>query len=138
MEFREWLVEHAGMPGAKQGLYPYSYGGIGGIYPPSDMILWSSDAITYMPLKDRKLKFNWGKGMLAKPEGLEIQSFGTHENPETETGKPKFIWGKGILDKPDALVDTIKTLHTQPRDSGDGVHFIWGKGILSKPEGLDT
>ena len=136
MEFREWLVEHAGMPGAKQGLYPYSYGGIGGIYPPSDMISWSADAVTYMLPKDRKLKFNWGKGMLAKPEGLEIQSYGKHENPEPETGKPHFIWGKGILSKPTALIDTIKTLHTQERDGEGGVKFIWGKGMRAKPEGI--
>jgi hypothetical protein len=68
MEFREWLFlkEDAGAPGAKQALYPYSYGGIG-LYPPSDVITWASDAITYMPDEMRILKFKWGRGMLSDP-----------------------------------------------------------------------
>jgi len=132
MQFREWLNEHAGAPGSKQTLYPLGYGGIS-LYSPSNMINWSADAITYMPPEDRRLQFNWGKGMLAKPEGLEIHNI-PEKNVQPETGKSKFKWGKGMLSKPDALIDTIPTLHTQPRDSGDGVKFIWGKGILAKSE----
>lgn len=131
MEFREWLVEHAGAPGSKQTLYPLGYGGIG-LYTPPDIITWSADAVTYMPPKDRKLQFQWGKGMLAKPEGLQITNIPDTES-KPETGKPVFKWGKGILEKPDNLVDTIKTLDTQPRDSDHGVKFIWGKGMLSNP-----
>jgi hypothetical protein len=135
MEFREWLTEHAMSPGAKQTLYPLSYGGVG-LYTPPDMITWSADAICYMPIEDRKLKFKWGEGMLSKPQGLEIENPGCHENPEPETGKPKFIWNKGMLSKPDALVDTIKTLHTQERD-GHHLKFKWGDGMLSRPDGID-
>ncbi|MCK9458165.1 MAG: hypothetical protein M0R80_00615 [Proteobacteria bacterium] len=134
MEFREWLLENAGAPGSKQSLYPMSYGGIG-LYPPSDLITWSADAVTYMPIEDRKLKFAWGKGMLSKPEGLEIQA-PAYEKSHEETGKPNFIWGKGMLAKPAALIDTIKTLHTQDRD-GVGLKFIWGKDMLSRPDGID-
>lgn len=68
MEFKEWLLinEDAGSPGAKQALYPMGYGGIG-LYPPSDVITWGADAMTYMPEKIRQLKFVWGKGMLKNP-----------------------------------------------------------------------
>ena len=60
MQFKEWLSlqEDAGAPGAKQGLYPIGYGGIG-CYPPPDLMNWSADAITYMPREDRKLEFKW-------------------------------------------------------------------------------
>jgi hypothetical protein len=68
--FEEWLVEHATRPGAKQGLYPLGYGGIG-LYPPSDMMNWAADALVYMPVKDRVLKFIWGQGILARPKHVE-------------------------------------------------------------------
>ena len=68
MHFKEWihLNEDAGAPGAKQSLYPMGYGGIG-LYPPSDVITWASDAITYMPEKVRFIKFIWGDGILGNP-----------------------------------------------------------------------
>jgi hypothetical protein len=67
MEFKEWLFnEDAGSPGAKAALYPMGYGGIG-LYPPSDVITWSSDAIIYLPHDLRQLTFNWGKDMLSNP-----------------------------------------------------------------------
>lgn len=67
MEFKEWLLkEDAGSPGAKQSLYPMGYGGIG-LYPPSDVITWGADAITYMPKELRQLTFVWGDGMLSNP-----------------------------------------------------------------------
>jgi hypothetical protein len=67
MSFREWLLnEDAGSPSAKQSLYPMGYGGIG-LYPPSDVITWGADAITYMPAKLRQITFVWGDGILANP-----------------------------------------------------------------------
>lgn len=67
MRFKEWLLkEAAGQPGAKQALYPMGYGGIG-LYPPSDVITWAADAVTYMPTNMRQLTFVWGDGMLGDP-----------------------------------------------------------------------
>jgi hypothetical protein len=136
MEFKQWL-EHAGAPGAKQTLYPMSYGGVG-LYTPPDIATWAADSMTYMPLKDRKLKFNWGKGMLAKPDGLEIPENKKYEPPESDNGQANFVWGKGMLAKPKALEYTIKTLHTQERDGEGGVRFMWGKGLLAKPDGVNV
>jgi hypothetical protein len=68
MEFKKWLFlqENASSPGAKQVLYPMGYGGIG-LYPPSDVMTWGADAMTYMPEKVRSLKFIWGDGILKNP-----------------------------------------------------------------------
>lgn len=67
MSFREWLLnEDAGSPSAKQSLYPMGYGGIG-LYPPSDVITWGADAVTYMPAELRQITFVWGDGILANP-----------------------------------------------------------------------
>lgn len=67
MNFKEWLLkEDAGSPGAKQALYPMGYGGIG-LYPPSDVVTWAADAVTYMPTKMRQLTFIWGDGILSNP-----------------------------------------------------------------------
>ena len=51
----------------KQSLYPDAYT-LAKFYPPSAVINWSSDAITYMPKEDIHLKFIWGKGMLSDPQ----------------------------------------------------------------------
>ena len=67
LTFKEWLLrEDAGNPSAKQLLYPMGYGGIG-LYPPSDVITWGSDAVVYLPKEMRQLTFNWGDGMLSDP-----------------------------------------------------------------------
>jgi hypothetical protein len=68
MNFREWLnlIENAGSPAAKQGLYPPAYSAVA-LYPPCDIMTWAADAITYMPPERAKRKFIWGKGILAKP-----------------------------------------------------------------------
>lgn len=66
LSFRKWLVEHATRPGAKQSLYPLSYGGIG-LYTPPDYMNWAADAVTYLPQQNRFLKFIWGDGFLGNP-----------------------------------------------------------------------
>ena len=68
MKFKKWLFlqEHARGSMGKQSLYPELYHQAKN-YPPADVINWSADAITYMPEKDRQLKFIWGKGILSDP-----------------------------------------------------------------------
>jgi hypothetical protein len=55
--FRDWIMlrEDRGTRG-KQGLYPPLYHQAAN-YPPSDVITWSADAITYMSDEDRDFKF---------------------------------------------------------------------------------
>lgn len=84
MTFKEWLLltEDASQPGAKQGLYPVGYGGIG-LYTPCAMANWAADAITYMPpswLRFRMIKEPW-----------ETKTFVDEER------RLRFIWGKGML-----------------------------------------
>jgi hypothetical protein len=55
MNFREWLVSEGSNPGAKTGLYPLGYGGIG-LYPPQWYPTRSADAIFYMSIDDRIYK----------------------------------------------------------------------------------
>ena len=52
MNFKEWLVSEGTNPGAKTGLYPLGYGGIG-LYPPQWYPTRSADAIFYMSIDDR-------------------------------------------------------------------------------------
>jgi hypothetical protein len=52
MEFRQWLFSEGTNPGAKTGLYPLGYGGIG-LYPPQWYPTRSADAIFYMSIDDR-------------------------------------------------------------------------------------
>jgi hypothetical protein len=57
MDFRKWMeqtesVTEGSNPGAKTGLYPLGYGGIG-LYPPQWYITRSADAIFYMSIDDR-------------------------------------------------------------------------------------
>jgi hypothetical protein len=101
MNFKNWIsiVESATRPGEKQGLYAPGYGGIG-LYCPCDIINWGSDALTYMPAKDRVFKMNWGKGILSNPNPLEINKEVCFSEPPDLTGKFKMIWGKGILSNP--------------------------------------
>ena len=105
MNFKEWLqlVERASTPGSKQGLYPRGYGGIG-LYTTSDMMNWAADAITYMPVQDRKLEFKWGKGILSNPHPGEQLNFGKDSLRNLET-PIEFMWGKGMLAKPPELVE---------------------------------
>jgi hypothetical protein len=58
LKFAEWFELNEGVmrPGAKQGLYPPGYGGIG-LYPPQDWMPGAADAITYMPKEDLNFKF---------------------------------------------------------------------------------
>jgi len=55
MNFREWLVSEGSNPGAKTGLYPLGYGGIG-LYPPSWYPTRSADAIYYSSIDERLYK----------------------------------------------------------------------------------
>jgi len=65
INFKEWLLEHSGSTSgtSKLGLYPPFYTGVYN-YPPSAVINWGADAITYMDDKDVKPNApysNWGK-----------------------------------------------------------------------------
>lgn len=107
MQFKEWLIlqENATRPGAKQGLYPIGYGGIA-LYPPSDIINWSADAITYMPKKDRKLEFKWGSYFQSNPNPGESLNFG--QDNIDNIGGLTFKWGSGMLAKPNGILDNGK------------------------------
>jgi hypothetical protein len=59
MTFKEFL-EHS-QTGAKSGLYPLGYAGIG-LYPPQDYLTHTADAITYISLDDRLYKKANGDG----------------------------------------------------------------------------
>jgi len=59
MNFKEWLVNEGSNPGAKTGLYPLGYGGIG-LYPPQWYTTRSADAIFYLSIDDRIYKGNDG------------------------------------------------------------------------------
>lgn len=60
MNFREWLAVEGSNPGAKTGLYPLGYGGIG-LYPDAWYPTRSADAIYYMSIDERIYKGNEGK-----------------------------------------------------------------------------
>lgn len=55
MNFREWLVSEGSNPGAKTGLYPLGYGGVG-LYPAAWYPTRSADAIYYMSIDERIYK----------------------------------------------------------------------------------
>lgn len=55
MNFKEWLLVEGSNAGAKTGLYPLGYGGIG-LYPPQWYLTRSADAIFYLSLDDRIYK----------------------------------------------------------------------------------
>lgn len=55
MNFKEWLIKEGTNPGAKTGLYPLGYGGIG-LYPPQWYPTRSADAIFYMSIDERIYK----------------------------------------------------------------------------------
>lgn len=55
MNFKEWLIKEGSNPGAKTGLYPLGYGGIG-LYPPQWYLTRSADAIFYMSIDERLYK----------------------------------------------------------------------------------
>lgn len=52
MTFKEWLIEEGSNPGAKTGLYPLGYGGVG-LYPPQWYPTRSADAIFYFSADER-------------------------------------------------------------------------------------
>ena len=64
MKFKDWLIENSNAPAAKQTLYPPAYGAA--LYPTAAIMNWSADAFVYMPEKDRKYEFKYGKGILSK------------------------------------------------------------------------
>ena len=104
MDFKEWLLsEAATRPGAKQGLYPLGYGGVG-LYPACDMMNWSADAFTYMPQRmnvgGKAFKMIWGDGILSNPNPGEKNKEGWPEG-KPDLGKFKMIWGDGILANPE-------------------------------------
>lgn len=55
MNFKEWLIKEGSNPGAKTGLYPLGYGGVG-LYPPSWYPTRSADAIYYLTIDERIYK----------------------------------------------------------------------------------
>lgn len=55
MNFKEWLIKESSNPGAKTGLYPLGYGGVG-LYPPSWYTTRSADAIYYLTIDERIYK----------------------------------------------------------------------------------
>jgi hypothetical protein len=55
MNFKEWLTNEGSNPGAKTGLYPLGYGGIG-LYPPQWYPTRSADAIFYASIDERIYK----------------------------------------------------------------------------------
>lgn len=56
LNFKEWLINENSNPGAKTGLYPLGYGGIG-LYPPSWYTTRSADAIFYLSQDERIYNF---------------------------------------------------------------------------------
>lgn len=106
MYFKKWLVLQESMGhGAKQGLYP-ELSHQARNYPPPDVITWAADALVYMPRKDRRLEFKWGKGMLANPNEGTPLNFGSDDT--LDSGLLNFKWGKGILAKPKGVVPLSK------------------------------
>lgn len=59
MNFREWLMTEGSNPGAKTGLYPLGYGGIG-LYPTPWYLTRSADAIYYLSIDERIYKGSEG------------------------------------------------------------------------------
>jgi hypothetical protein len=55
MNFREWLMTEGSNPGAKTGLYPLGYGGVG-LYPAPWYLTRSADAIYYLSIDERIYK----------------------------------------------------------------------------------
>lgn len=55
MTFKEWLLQEGSNPGAKTGLYPLGYGGVG-LYPPAWYPTRSADAIYYLTMDERIYK----------------------------------------------------------------------------------
>lgn len=56
LNFKEWLLLERSNTGAKTGLYPLGYGGVG-LYPPQWYITRSADAIFYLSKDDRIYNF---------------------------------------------------------------------------------
>lgn len=101
MRFKEWIVLSEGSnPGAKTGLYPLGYGGVG-LYPPQWYPTRSADAIFYMSIdericgaKDNKLKKLPG----STPERLNSGDDGTWDISHIE-GRPSHPVGKDYAAK---------------------------------------
>jgi hypothetical protein len=64
LKFKEWLLTERSNTGAKTGLFPLGYGGIG-LYPPQWYITKSADAIFYLSKDDRIYNFKT-KQMVSK------------------------------------------------------------------------
>lgn len=84
MKFKKWLnLKEGSNPGAKTGLYPLGYGGIG-LYPPGWYPTRSADAIYYFS-KDQRIY----KGI----EGPPFDITKIEGNPPTSLNKgEKGIW----------------------------------------------
>lgn len=100
MNFKEWLFSEGSNPGAKTGLYPLGYGGIG-LYPPQWYPTRSADAIFYMSVderiynaKDHKLKKLPGSA----PKTMNSGDGGTW-NISHLKGKPSHKIGKDYAAK---------------------------------------
>lgn len=80
MNFKEWLLKEGTNPGAKTGLYPLGYGGIG-LYPPQWYPTRSADAIFYMTIDERIYKGQDGGNFNIKNiPGSSPQNLNSGEN----------------------------------------------------------
>ena len=78
MNFREWLMAEGSNPGAKTGLYPLGYGGIG-LYPEPWYLTRSADAIYYLSIDERIYKGREGGSFditHLKPKSKETMNSG--------------------------------------------------------------
>ena len=83
INFKEWLLTEGSNAGAKTGLYPLGYGGIG-LYPPQWYLTRSADAIFYLSLDDRIYK--------GKDEGpFDISHIPVKSNEKLNSGE-KGLW----------------------------------------------
>ena len=83
INFKEWLLTEGSDSGAKTGLYPLGYGGIG-LYPPQWYLTRSADAIFYLSLDDRIYK--------GKDEGpFDISHIPGKSNEKLNSGE-KGLW----------------------------------------------
>ena len=100
MNFKDWLLKEA-QEGAKTGLYPLGYGGIG-LYPPQWYLTRSADAIFYLSLDDRIYKGKDHPRLKKLPEPSE-KKLDSGEGPLWDIshldGKPSHPVGKDYAAK---------------------------------------
>lgn len=117
MNFREWLVKEGSNPGAKTGLYPLGYGGVG-LYPPQWYLTRSADAIFYLSIDERIYSGKDGGK-------FDITHLAGKPNQKMNGGE-KGIWDISHLDG--------KPSHSAGKDyaAKKGDRGIWDIGGLAK------